>query len=109
MTDAVPASSGRREAGLLAWTLSYLRPYGWAVVLYAVLSLLEVGLGALAPWPLKAVIDNVLGGQPLPPWLAAIVTPLTAGSTLRLLVTIALAGVVAADRSISSYRCSTRR
>lgn len=42
---------------LIPWSLSFLRPYRGRVGVLAVLLLLEVGLGALQPWPLKAVID----------------------------------------------------
>ena len=58
---------------LAAWTLSFLRPYRARVVAIVALSLLEIGLGALAPWPLKAVVDNVLGGHPLPAAVAGLV------------------------------------
>ena len=37
----------------------------------AVLSIAEIALAALAPWPLKLVVDNVLGDHPLPEPLAA--------------------------------------
>ena len=49
---------------LAGWTLSFLRPYRARVAAIVALSLLEIGLAALAPWPLKAVVDNVLGGHP---------------------------------------------
>ncbi|HEY8517154.1 MAG TPA: ABC transporter ATP-binding protein [Candidatus Binatia bacterium] len=46
----------------------YLRPYRWrlagAVALVLGISLAEVA----KPWPLKVVVDSVLGGEPLP-WL----------------------------------------
>ena len=47
--------------GLIGWMLEYLRPYRARVALLAVLLVSEIGLGALAPWPLAVVIDYVLG------------------------------------------------
>ncbi len=46
-----------------------LRPYrGWvAIVLLA--TLVETGMSLAAPWPLKIILDNVLGGHKLPHWL----------------------------------------
>ena len=45
--------------------LRRLRPYRWAFAA-AVLQVLLVGLLELAkPWPLKVVVDNVVGGRPL--------------------------------------------
>jgi hypothetical protein len=51
-------------------------------------------LGALQPWPLKVVIDNVLQGRPFPEpiahWLAAV----TGGRSVALLVIVVVAGVL---------------
>ena len=57
--------------GLLLRVLPYLRPRWTLAVLSAVVTLLSVGIGLLMPWPLKVVIDNVLGQRPLPSTLAA--------------------------------------
>ena len=55
--------------GVVSWTLAFLRPYrGKAAAIFA-LSLLEIGLAALAPWPLKVIVDYVLDGLALPPAL----------------------------------------
>ena len=62
------------QRGLVSWTLSFLRPYKRRVTLLSVLLLFEIGLGALQPWPLKIVIDYVLGGHPFPPSLAGWLT-----------------------------------
>ncbi|MGE0815854.1 MAG: ABC transporter ATP-binding protein [Vicinamibacterales bacterium] len=77
---------------LTAWTLSYLRPYKARVAGIAALAVLEVGLSALAPWPLKTVVDNVLGGQPLG-WPLAGAASLIGGRPAALLVAVALAGL----------------
>src|SRR4051794_40692506 len=49
---------------------SYLRPYGAAFVFALVQVLFISALELLKPWPLKIIIDNVLGGKPLPPEFA---------------------------------------
>jgi ATP-binding cassette subfamily B protein/subfamily B ATP-binding cassette protein MsbA len=77
-----------------AWTLSLLRPYRARVVGIVTLSLLEIGLAALAPWPLKVVVDNVLGGRPLPEPLAAPAMALSGGSAAALLVLVVVAGLL---------------
>src|SRR6185436_6645200 len=74
---------------LAGWTLSLLRPYRARVAAIVALSLLEIGLAALAPWPLKAVVDNVLGGHPLPPDVAAPAQALSGGSATGLLAVVA--------------------
>ena len=79
---------------LAGWTLSFLRPYRARVAFIVALSLLEIGLAALAPWPLKAVVDNVLGGHPLPASVAAPAAALSGGSAVGLLVVIVVAGLL---------------
>ena len=69
---------------LLSWALSYVRPYWRRVVAVAALTLLQVGLGALEPWPLKLVIDYVLGHHPLPAPLDGVAW-LTSAGTFELL------------------------
>jgi ATP-binding cassette subfamily B protein/subfamily B ATP-binding cassette protein MsbA len=79
---------------LTGWTLSLLRPYRARVAAIVALSLLEIGLAALAPWPLKAVVDNVLGGHALPPLVAGPASALAGGSAVGLLILIVVAGLL---------------
>src|SRR3954453_13618952 len=52
--------------------LRYLRPY-WALAMLAVLLIVLSSLaGLLAPWPLKFLIDTVLGKQPTPRWIKTV-------------------------------------
>ena len=80
--------------GVVSWTLAFLRPYrGKAAAIFA-LSLLEIGLAALAPWPLKVIVDYVLDGLALPPALAALTPSAIAGSAVAVLVVVVLAGLL---------------
>lgn len=79
---------------LTAWTLSFLRPHRARVVLLVTLLLLQVLLGALQPWPLKMLIDNVLGSQPLPEPYRRWVVAVAGDSTTAWLVFFVCAGVV---------------
>jgi len=46
-----------------------IRPYKkWLFVIFAAM-LLETVMSLLGPWPLKIIIDNVVGHHPLPEWL----------------------------------------
>jgi ATP-binding cassette subfamily B protein/subfamily B ATP-binding cassette protein MsbA len=82
------------QAPLLPWTLSFLRPYRGRVWLLGFLSLLEIGLGALQPWPIAIVFNYVLIGYPLPPSVRPWVDALTGGNRFRLLIIVVAAGVV---------------
>jgi ATP-binding cassette subfamily B protein/subfamily B ATP-binding cassette protein MsbA len=79
---------------LVRWTLSFLRPYKARVVLLAFLTLLQIALGALQPWPLKIVVDYVLGEHTLPDPYRGWVVALVGGGTLALLIFWVLVGVL---------------
>jgi ABC-type multidrug transport system fused ATPase/permease subunit len=80
--------------GLLRWLLPFLRPYHRRVALIVSLLLLQVGLGALQPWPLKIVIDYVLQGLPMPAPFAGWLAGVYGGDRFVLLILVVVAGVV---------------
>jgi ATP-binding cassette subfamily B protein len=86
------ATFGARS--VVGWTISLIRPYSGRVSVLAALSLTEVLLRALTPWPLKAVIDHVGGGEPAPHWLQRFVLPVSADPRLRTLAAIVTLAVV---------------
>ncbi len=75
--------------------LRYARPYraGWAAILLA--TLVSTLFSVVSPWPLKVLVDHVLGGAPLPAWLGGIADALP-GADARggLIAWVALAGLV---------------
>jgi ATP-binding cassette subfamily B protein len=85
------------------------------VSLLAVLLLTEIGLGALAPWPLAVVIDNVLGGQSFPrgitrwaaidAFLSHAKAAVTHNNRFAFLVLVVIAGVVlqVVNQLVSAY------
>ena len=79
---------------VVAWTLGFLRPYRGKAAAILALSILEIGLAVLAPWPLKVIVDYVLGGLPLPALLVAITPAAIGGSALAFLVVVVLAGLL---------------
>ena len=54
---------------LLLRVLPYVRPYSRLAVLSVCATVGSVAIGLLLPWPLKIVVDSVLGSRPLPAWL----------------------------------------
>ena len=64
--------SSARRRGRYRTLLSYAWPYrrGWAAIVVA--TLLTTAVGLLGPWPLKLLVDNVLGDKPLPAALASV-------------------------------------
>ena len=79
---------------VISWTLSFLRPYRARTLAIVILSLAEIGLAALAPWPLKLVVDNVIGGLPLPEPLAGLMSAVLGDRAVALLVIVVVAGLL---------------
>jgi ATP-binding cassette subfamily B protein/subfamily B ATP-binding cassette protein MsbA len=61
------ATSMRRQRRLLRYALPHWR----SIALLCATMGIDVGLDLLKPWPLKLVIDNVLGHQQTPPLIAS--------------------------------------
>jgi ATP-binding cassette, subfamily B, bacterial len=84
----------------------YLRPY-WVLAAGAVAgSLVTTGVGLLAPWPMKILVDSVLGNEPLPGLIRSVGTVAPSkGSMLVLVVMTGLALALATSLAtiITSY------
>jgi ATP-binding cassette, subfamily B, bacterial len=89
-----------RVDSIHGWIWQYLRPYRGRIAGLAALSCAEVTLRVLSPWPLKAVIDHVVGAAPLGATTRAILSPITAlleplgGDKERLLAAIVIWGLI---------------
>jgi ABC-type multidrug transport system fused ATPase/permease subunit len=88
---------------MLAFIGGLLRPYRSKLVLIFLAMLLETVMSLAAPWPLKIILDSVVGNHKLAPWLHHLLRPL-AENTHRLhvaalasliFILIAVAGSVA--------------
>jgi ATP-binding cassette subfamily B protein len=96
---------GDMSKPLVPWMLSFLRPHRGRVTLLSVLLLLEIGLGALQPWPFAIAIDYVLGGKLFDPRIQAFVDRYTAGHPYGLLIAVVVAGVLLqiVNQLVSAY------
>jgi ATP-binding cassette subfamily B protein/subfamily B ATP-binding cassette protein MsbA len=98
---------GGREPSLLAWTLTFLWPYRRQAVLLSVLLGLQIALGALQPWPLKLIIDNVLDNAQHPfsePWRGWF-DSMAGGNLVVILILIVVGGVLlqVVNHFVSAY------
>lgn len=63
------AGSTPRLKNLTALVTELIHPYRrWLIIIFIAM-LFETAMSLLAPWPLKIIIDNVIGNNQLPPWL----------------------------------------
>lgn len=91
----------------LIWSL--LKPYRGILAVVLLAMLLQMGATVAAPWPLKVVLDNVVGEHKLPRWLADALAPFfhsgtkmeIAAAAAIALVLIALIGALASG--IANY------
>lgn len=82
---------------------SLVRPYRSSLFLVLFAMLVQTLMSLAAPWPLKIVLDNVVGSHKLPSWLDDVLKPVLAGSSKMeiaaaaaiLVVVIALVGALA--------------
>ena len=92
------------RVGMAAFVVGLARPYrAWLVII--LLAMLVETLTALAlPWPLKVVIDSVIGGDPAPDWVVWLVGPALAagGTTLAAVAAFSLV-LLAILGGIASY------
>src|SRR5690242_14510726 len=84
---------------------SLLRPYRWTLVVVLIAMLVETAMGLAGPWPLKIVLDNVVGTHHLPEWFAHGLGHVLGGtSKLHIAAMAAIFAVaIAAIGAIASY------
>ncbi len=93
--------------------LELIRPYRLLVAgIFAVL-LVQIATGLAAPWPLKVVLDSVVGHHPLPGWLHGLLQPLLGGegkmhiAGLAAIMVVVIAVVAAIASYVANYLTET--
>jgi ATP-binding cassette subfamily B protein len=81
-----------RVDSTLRWTLGFFVPYRRRVAALAGLSIAEIALRALAPWPLKVIVDRLVARSAAPvPVLSRLISTSNATATLLGVVAIGVA------------------
>jgi ABC-type multidrug transport system fused ATPase/permease subunit len=90
---------------MLRFIVSLVRPYRRTLVVIFLAMLVETVMSLAAPWPLKVILDSVIGDHKLTPWLHRLIgLQLESGSRLQVAGLAALAFVIiAVVGSIASY------
>ena len=71
--DKTDAPSDR--SGMTRLVRELLRPYrGWLVIILLAM-LVETAMSLAGPWPLKIVLDSVVGHHPMPQWITHLLGP----------------------------------
>jgi ABC-type multidrug transport system fused ATPase/permease subunit len=97
-TDDTPAG------GKMRLTRQLLTPYrGWIVIILLAM-LVETAMSLAAPWPLKVILDNVVGTHKAPEWLDAVRSSLLGENKMALAAVAGIATVlIAALGAVASY------
>jgi ABC-type multidrug transport system fused ATPase/permease subunit len=84
---------------------SLLRPYRGSLAAIFAAMLVQMAMSVASPWPLKIILDNVVGVHHLPPRAAALLQPfLSEGNKMSIAAAAAIATIViAVVGAIASY------
>src|SRR5277367_520770 len=82
-----------------------IAPYRWTLVIVFIAMLVETAMSLAGPWPLKIVLDNVVGSHHLPGWLDGFVKHVAGGAgKMQIAAMAAIAFVlIAAINALASY------
>ena len=93
----VQLEDDQKGPGMMGLIRELLRPYRRSLVLILVAMLIQSTMMLAAPWPLKIILDNVVVGKKLNPWVAHLLGPfLTHSHRVHLAGLAALAVVLIA-------------
>jgi subfamily B ATP-binding cassette protein MsbA len=84
---------------------SLVRPYKMSLAVVLIAMLVETLMSLAAPWPLKVVLDNVVGGNRLPHWLYGLLQSVLGGAGKTQIALFAGIGfiAIAAIGAVASY------
>ncbi|HQR53532.1 MAG TPA: ABC transporter ATP-binding protein [Burkholderiales bacterium] len=89
---------------LTRFVVVLLRPYRRLLALVLAMMLIETAMTLAAPWPLKVVLDSVLGAHKAPPWIESLKLFAIDGGRLEVAAAAGIAVIViAAIRAVASY------
>lgn len=87
--------------------LGLLKPYPGKIVAILAATLVQILMGLAAPWPLKIIIDNVVGDRPAPRWITWMLPLLGGDGKLHVAVAAGIVTVlIAALTGLASYAAS---
>jgi ABC-type multidrug transport system fused ATPase/permease subunit len=105
VVEAAQQIDGEEGRGMMGLIRELLRPYRGSLAIILLTMLVQSVMTMAAPWPLKIVIDNVVVGRKLDPWLAHLIQPVLAHAHRAHLAEIAALAVIliAVFNAVASY------
>jgi len=105
VVEAAQLEDDEKGPGMMGLIRELLRPYRGNLIIILVAMLVQSIMTLAAPWPLKIIIDNVVVGRKLDPWLAHLIQPVLAHAHRAHLAEIAALAVIliAIFNAVASY------
>jgi ABC-type multidrug transport system fused ATPase/permease subunit len=102
---ALKEEDDQERRGMMGLIRELLRPYRRSLAIILAAMVVQSAMTLAAPWPLKIILDNVVVGRKLDPWMANLLRPLlTHGHRVHLAMLAALAVVcIAIFNAAASY------
>ena len=99
------ATARQGSVRLLRLIRSLVRPYRGTLIVILLAMLVQTAMSVAGPWPLKIILDNVVGTHKLSPWLDDLLRPiLSGGSKMQIAAAAAIAAVlIAVLGAVASY------
>src|SRR3984957_3436655 len=96
--DQLEAGAFRQEPSrLIGLIRTLVRPYRGTLLVILLAMIVQTVMSVAGPWPLKIVLDNVVGSHKLPPWLDHLLAPLLGGSSkMQIAIAAAIAAIIIA-------------
>src|ERR1700734_3544349 len=90
---------------MLSLIQSLIRPYRGTLLIILLAMLVQTAMSVAGPWPLKIVLDNVVGNHKLAPWLEHFLGPILGSGTKMEIATAAaiVAVVIACVGALAAY------
>jgi ABC-type multidrug transport system fused ATPase/permease subunit len=103
-TVLAPQVADRPSGSKMHLVRELLSPYRSWVTIIMLAMLVETAMSLAAPWPLKVILDNVVGTHKAPEWLAPFRGSLMGGHKMELAVVAGIATVlIAVLGAVASY------
>jgi ABC-type multidrug transport system fused ATPase/permease subunit len=103
-TIASPGGATAARRSMTQLVIELIRPYRGMLAIVLAAMVVETLMSLAAPWPLKVVLDNVVGSHPAPHWLVALQPYVGGGSKMHLAALAAIGAVlIALIGAIASY------
>jgi ABC-type multidrug transport system fused ATPase/permease subunit len=90
---------------LIGLIRTLVRPYRGTLLVILLVMIAQTAMSVAEPWPLKIVLDNVIGSHKLPHWLDHLLSPvLGSGTKMQIAFAAAIAAIVIASLgALASY------